>query len=585
MEKRFNLNVVGDEASEGSELSTPEASSAAAAAPAGESLRSALGRLHRTVGKFAKPAEECDRPTAEGPAAAVARAPSGAKEESFKVAAWLVAAGAAYCGAELAYNLCLVEFLSSPGASDAAFENLERVGKGLSAIGLSMFAAKALLKGRMAALAFAVMVPCAYVGIDRGFDAAIDAMPKPTREAGYWLGAYRSAVADGKIADPALWPESGKPSLEQKLAMSQIPMIAAGRGPVGNAVRDYILSDVRDSSRTEEALAALWSAYSGVMGQLRPAWGYYLIESKRYEEFSGPRTAKEAYKDAFAKRSGGIPPSLPKEEFYARLAASNPSLRAFSDAEVIPARPEVGVEGLKMGDFPPFLGEADFRIAAAHRLFGAQRAVVASVEEAPRGPDAKKVAAAAFIPPMAQGLSLVSCALNFAAAAVGALRLLAWRLPVRRSRRVWPALTAAAVGALLLGALAAPPAFVGPLSSTAEAAFRGAGGKAWATAAGAEMAVLKTAEPLLPILNGAFVGGSAPATARKLQVSKVSVGEIKGIDSAEMFKAKAAGPALPPDVDPRLVVDESKATKGSGYWGELDMGPAGNPYAKKGGSQ
>lgn len=431
MENRFNLNVVRKGSSE--KAADPRPAEADGAGSRGESVLAGLGRLRAAARSLSRPAEK---------PSALKAAVAAPKEESFKIAALLVGAGAAYCVAELGYNLCLVEFLSSPGASDVAFENLERVGKGLSAVGLSMFASKALLKGKAAALAFALMVPCAYVGIDRGFDAAIDSMPKETREAGYWLGAYRSAVADGKISDPALWPAAGKPSLEQKLAMSQIPMVSAGRGPVGGAVRDFILSDVRDPARDAEAVEALWGAYSSVMAQLRPAWGYYLIESKRYDEFGGPKVAKEAYKDAFAKRSGGIPPGLSKEEFYSRLAASNPSLREFSEAVVIAPRPDVGVKGLKMGDFPPFLGEAEFRADAGARLGAAKDDVSRMVDEAPKGPDAKKVAAAAFIPPMAQGLSLFSFALNLGAAAAGALRLLAWKTPLRSRRRLWSALSA-----------------------------------------------------------------------------------------------------------------------------------------------
>ena len=515
-------------------------------------------------------------PSMAPPPRRIARIESAsASKPSFVVAAGMALVTLIYCAAELFYNLALIEFVSSPNTSADAFEGLERIGKLLAAVGLSLCVSR-VARGGKAVIVFGALVPCAFVLISWAFDAAIDALPKDAKRAGYYMGAYRNLVINQKIENPSLLAAQGANDLSSKLVLANIPLMSAGAVSVEDAVVSWIYGDPEANGAEEaRALDSLWIAYEQVSSRVEPYYGVYAIESKINAERP---YFKEKYTQAFIKRSGGIPPGLDKGAFYKAVARSTPALTQFHDAVVIPARPELNIAGLRMGDIPPFLSDVDFKALMSQNLSAAKEALSARAADVESLKDARKIISATYVPPMSLALSLVSLTLNLGLLCVSAIQLAAWRATAFRSSRAikW-GLSVVFMASASLYALSQPPALSGAAGAwQASVEQSSLFGLAWSKSINAEGALLRMSEPLLRGIHDAFIDDTPDPKLKRITIERVPHADTTDLD-AQVAAFKAAPEELPL-VDPSIRVNESKLDD-KGYYGEIKT--ESNPYLTK----
>jgi hypothetical protein len=501
---------------------------------------------------------------------------SPTRQSSFWVAAAGVFITALYCIAELCYNMSLVEFVSSANTSADAFENLERVGKLLGAIGLTLALAKTFLKGWRAAAAIAIMAPLAYLGIDRGFDAYIGGLPHEAKVEGYYLGAYRSLLLSGKLQDPDFGGLDA--SIERKVRLLSLPLaIGSGKDPQAK-VSNYVFGSDGPSGFDKE-ISGLWDIYDSVSRRVDPLYGYYAIESRKAESHQAFR---DKYVAGFLKKSGGIPPGLSKAQFNAAIQSAYPSLARYRATVAIPAQPAINLPALTMGDIPPGLDQPGFSSFFRAHIARARAARLAASDQVETLPSSTNIIASAVVPPLSMSLSLLSFGLNLASAGAGLTLLALW--PMRKSR-AWPlfglAVKAGLTIVVLAWMLSAPPALSGVAGQwQARAASASTAGAAWSRAINAESSLISAARPVLPAIHKLFIDDSHPD-----QVKRVTVEKAREIDMGDLdqklaeFKTAAQtddGPQVP---DRGFYADE-KRLDDKGYYGETRPS-GGNPYQKK----
>jgi hypothetical protein len=507
----------------------------------------------------------------------VANAPSGANSHAWLWAVGGVVATLAYCAAELAYNMSLVEFVSSANTSADAFEGLERVGKALGALGLSMAVARMFFNQWKLLAALAVMAPVAYMAIDKSFNAYVDGLPHEVKVEGYYLGAYRTLVLGGQLADPDFaGPEA---SIERKLRLLNLPL-AAGSGKDARAqVSEYVYGSDQDSKRLDKEIGELFGIYNSISRKIDPLYGYYAIESKKI-----PGGAfHNAYVRGFMKKSGGIPPGLTKEQFNEEIQKSYPSLVTYRATVAIPAQPSIGMAALRMGDIPAGLDEPAFHQFFTDHLKKAQSLRNEKAGEVETLSHSKSLISSTFVPPLSMSLSLLSVGLNAAASLSGLLLLglFPWR-EARWHKALSLSLQASLTIAILGWMATRPDALTGVASAwQAKVVERSVIGAAWSKMINAEARVLGALAPALPAIHSAFIDDSHPDQVKKVQVAKAQSVDLVDLDqklaalkaSSEEVSAPAAA------VDPSFYADEKRLGE-KGYYGETR--PAGgNPYAKK----
>ncbi len=512
-----------------------------------------------------------------GPAQALPRPPAGLRQEGSFALAWAIAAiavAAFYCVGELCYNMTLVEFVSSANTSADAFRSLETAGKCLGAAGLSMALVRLVFSRWKAVIAFALLAPLAYVGIDRGFAAYIDSLPHAARVEGYYLGAYRAIVLSGGLEDPDF--QNASTPVELKLRLLNLPLLEGSGKGVQKAVETYVFGS-KDKTRINPAIAGLWAVYSGVASRIEPLYDYYAIQSRRA---MGLRKGfyQRAYFKAFEQKTGGIPPGLDRSQFLAAVERSYPALASYRASVVIPAQPQLGLAAVRMEDIPSGLDRQGFQAFFDDYLARARAAQRSASEHVDKLPHAEALISSSFIPPLSMSLSLFSFALNASAALAGLLLLPLW--PWRQSRGYAHASHAAKLGltaAALAWMVTRPPVLTGDAARWARVAQHSDMGTAWIKAINAEAAVLEQLYPALPAIHDAFIDDKHPG-----QVKKVRIQKAKPVDYAQMDRTiagfkKAQQSINAPEPVQNFHADESRLND-KGYYGEIR--PAGgNPYA------
>lgn len=526
-------------------------------------------------------------------------ASASGEQGSFAVALGLVAVGAAYCVAELSYNLSLVEFVSSANTSAAALENLERVGKGLAAFGLAnvlvkllggaakslagasssvtIKAAARMLSGARALALFVTLCPLAYWAISSGFDAAVANLPHAAKVEGYYLGAYRTLVLEGSLADPDLAAASSQ-RIQDKLLLVNLPLAAgAGKDPQTRVV-NFVYGD--DNASFDKEIALLWEVYDSVANRIDPLWSYYAIESRKAGNQKG--LYGELYAKEFAKRTGGIPPGLSKEAFNAEVQKRYPALETYRQSVVIPAQPAIGMPALRMGDIQSGLDQAGFSKFIQKHIDDAKAGSRAKAEKVEELAHSTGLIGSAFIPPMSMTLSLMSFGMNAALLAGGIVGLLLWPLARFPAARALAKASNVCFVALALGWIFTQSGgFSGePARWQAKVAGQGMFSALWARAIDGEAAVLRIASPALPAIHSAFIDDTHPGEVKRVKVEKAAQVDMSEIDARlEQMKASSAEAAVPAIADPNFVADEKRINDPT-YFGE-SRAAGGNPYVKK----
>ena len=486
-----------------------------------------------------------------------------------------VAIAFAYCFAEISYNMSLVEFVSSANTSSDAFANLERVGKSLGAIGLSMVAARAFFKEWRAIAAFAVMAPLAYMAIDHGFDAYVDGLSHEAKVEGYYLGAYRSLTLNGQLVDLDFAGPEG--SIERKLKLLNLPLAAgSGKNPQ-RKVTEYVLGN-DEAKNFDKEINDLFEVYNDVSRKIDPLFGYYYIESKKVPD----GMFHDKYVAAFMKKTGGIPPGLDKDAFNAQIQKSYPSLAIYRATVAIPAQPSIGMAALRMGDIPPGLDQPSFQAFFKDFINKARTTRREKANEVETLAHAKNLISSSFVPPLSMSLSMLSFGLNGAAAIAGLLLLGLWPWRAQKWHKAASIATRAGLtAAVVIWMATRPMALTGPAGNwQAQASERSFAGMVWSRAINAEAAVLAMAAPALPAIHGAFIDDTHPDHVNKVRVERASTVDLGDLDQKlDEFKASADQQPAPQIADPNFCADE-KRLKEKGYYGS-SCPPGGTAYGKK----
>lgn len=381
---------------------------------------------------------------------------------------------------EIAYNVGLVRMLSTPGLTKSTVEGMEVVGKVMASIGITLFVSRLFPLKKV--WRYTVLALITYASLGLVVDRAIDQLPESTKRAGHWLGMYRVAALEGRIADSDLVSLDPEPATVQRMALVNMALLAyADNGDVEVATRKYLVAKVDDHidyTAIEHDFDQFWKAYSYASAKLKPVWDWYRSE-----------TLKQEHR---VPTMGEFVQAVEQSNRFGRRMAE------YNSTVLYQGNHEVGLPAVTAREVPLFLSKAQLR-KHFHGQIEGNKLVAANHFTPGTGTSqlTRDLSASVFIPPVSMTLSLISILLNAASlAGILGVYLFSALSVGRASFRAQKAVQCAIVGACLaIVATGSGPTFAegSKFSVAAErAAQQGPLQKLWVEAISKESVIVDT---------------------------------------------------------------------------------------------
>lgn len=324
-----------------------------------------------------------------------------------------------YLVAELSFNLSLIDFLNSKNTEITTFQKLEYFGRVLSSLGFSLFITKLFLSHYKKTLSQKLVVGfyvaigiLFYITQTLVFNAIVDNMSKEQKLSAYILGVYNNLNINSKVEN--LFDNNENDIFIKNYNMSlsaTIGLVAYNNKDFSNKVEKIVKEYFDIQSKIDYSfLGDLYDKINTMPQSLNDLWNIYVIESRRYENYSGIR--KNQYKKKFIEKVG-LPPSLNKESFIKELKESNQSYQSFLDSTIIPAYPKINLTELKIKDIPEGLSKeqwVDFVVNHYENALNKTQLIPNNIEHLPHS---KNIISSIVITPIAIFISLIVFFLNF----------------------------------------------------------------------------------------------------------------------------------------------------------------------------
>jgi hypothetical protein len=395
-------------------------------------------------------------------------------------------------GGEIWVVFRLLAVLPDSNTDPADIQRLADIGKWIAgATGATLlvrwFLDRAARAGRLgvlrsAALLLAWLVAAAaiYQSLQVITDTIVDSLPAEAQSDAVLIALYRKGVQDGSIGDPDFGPGTGG-------TLDDLQRVKAVNAAIGllDRERDYAKRSetvMRDAAEARKA--EIVAAGQRQVAALRAQIGAVI---ERFDRLSGsapvvaePDVARSAW-SAYSSLWDGVaavqsrfeltdvapadasPPT--PDEYLQRFIVSTPAdamarqvrerLASAATSLVLPPQPELGLEGLRLGDIPSALTQATFGRLVADSL-GARRdsavwtiedkvltaldAVSHAAPEALPGDARRKLVMSVVVPPLALSFGVIGIIANVTAlillvAAFGLLIARFGRTPLTRTVR------------------------------------------------------------------------------------------------------------------------------------------------------
>lgn len=443
---------------------------------------------------------------------------------------------ALYLLCEVAYNLGLVEFLTSKNTEISVYNMLEEFGKFLSSAGLTLLIVKFLNEDKGKVIAACALIPVLFVTETVVFDHIVDNLAAKTKVQAYYAGVYRNAVLNGSIESKSL----AVLNAYNRVVLADIAIYGAGVR-VRYAV-DGLLYGATDKLEVD----GLYENYANLSERLNPLYDLYALESKKVSDFKG-KLADEAIR-RFEAKSHGIAPGLSRAQFFTALGRQSPSVARFNRTVFIALNEKLGICGLRGADLPLGMDKPAFASFIHDQVADAGAKSRISESTVEKLPYARELVASVVIPPIALLLSFCSIVLN------SSVLLYSVKKPL----------------AVIPGALVVVAAYMaGPnVYELREPIHR---------AVVLEASFYHAFSPIASAIHASFINDSKPNMAEVIVVKKTE--PISFSDLSEQLQSMQGEEVSgAPDVDPRVHVDEARLKREGAYYGELQTGS--NPYMK-----
>lgn len=323
-----------------------------------------------------------------------------------------------YLIAELSFNLSLVDFLNSKNTEITTFQKLEYFGRILSSLGFSLFLTKIILnyskKHMQDKFIFILFVSFGigfYIAQTLVFNAIVANMSKEQKLSAYTLGVYNNLNINSKVENLLESKDDKVLVKNYNLALSStLGLVAYNNKDFSNnvekIVKEYFyIQAQKDYSFLEDVYAKIHE----VPYEINNLWNIYVIESRRYENYSG--VYKNKYKNKFIEKIG-VPPSLNKEDFIKEIKRTSPIYQQFLNSTIIPAYPKMHLTELKIKDIPEDLNKEqwiNFVVKHYENALEKSKLIANNIEHLPYS---KNIISSVVITPIAIFLSLIVFFLN-----------------------------------------------------------------------------------------------------------------------------------------------------------------------------
>lgn len=448
-----------------------------------------------------------------------------------------------YVFLEYTYNVGLVEFLSSKNTEASVYSHLESLGKGLSAIGLSLFIIKLFSKYKV--VAFIILAPLIFLSEGIIFDKIVDNLPSETKAQTYYLAVYRNAVLNGHIENQQIG--NAPFNATQKVLIENILLI--DKSSIKSSVDNFLYQKV-DNSKIDE----MFKLYSTVNSKVEPYYAQYAIASKKLKTM--PSAMQSVAIGVFTKRTQGIPPYLDLEGFEKELAKNNPSFNKYYNTVLIEKNDKLNIKEFKAGEIPLGLNQSQFNDYVIKLISSNVDKMKIKTTNVDYLPHAHDLIASVVIPPIAMSLSLLSLILNLVS------------LLMLKDSKVLKSI----VVVISLGA-------IGSLVYFAQLSHWQAN-PIWKTTLYTEENLVNASSAYMDFIHARFINDKSPDLTQVVQIKSVNSSiDLTTLDKQTQELEKANNEDNGPKIDPSLKVDTTKLNE-QGYYGEINTN-SDNPYLSK----
>lgn len=307
-----------------------------------------------------------------------------------------------YILVEAAYNVGLVQAISTPGISHEGMEHLETVGKCLAAIGVSMFIVRWLPAYRTRL--FAVLAVILYVTFGFVIENTIQSLSSTNKLLGHRLGLYRTVLIDVEPHQKDVFALNALPEVQRRIALANIALLGLGNtARVDQVIKRFADHEFKVKVRrtfSEHDFDRLWTGYNEASKELLPIW----------------QNQKGKTLPPWSPYAGQVMTDDVNGRLLFLRALKLSQVHRYRETVVYSGNAEYGIPQLTAGDIPPFMSRAALRLWVNRHIEDGRTKVIdrfaPDENTVASNPMTKDLSTTVFVPPFSMTLSQISLLVN-----------------------------------------------------------------------------------------------------------------------------------------------------------------------------
>lgn len=319
-----------------------------------------------------------------------------------------------YIFSELTFNLGLVDFLNSPNTEMDTFHTLELFGRFLSSIGMGGFITSIiclLLKKMNISFIISIILFVVFSALSYGaqtvvFNKILDGMSPEQKLSAYAFGVYRNLNLNNQVSLKVLNGENKNYDLVVNSMLGVFTTVPKVEDNITQTVKKFFHAE---NNVDQATLGKIYDELNVSLPNFDDYWGIYVIESRKYQNYSG--IYKKMYHKKFVEAIG-IEPGLSRTQFEQHLKGQIPSIQKAKDIVIVPANEGINLKELRIKDIPEGLNKKDWVSFVNKHIDNAIESVQFTEKNIDKLPHSENIISSVIITPIAILLSMLALFLN-----------------------------------------------------------------------------------------------------------------------------------------------------------------------------